>query len=62
MRNSSGEPMLSINELNKILPSYLVNEVEQDNIDNNLNKKSIINNVFSNEKVSFNKFNFNLKL
>jgi len=54
--------MLSINELNKILPSYLVNEVEQDNIDNNLNRKSIINNVFSNEKVSFNKFNFNLKL
>ena len=62
MRNSSGEPMLSINELNKILPSYLVNEVEEDNIDNNLNRKSIINNVFSNEKVSFNKFNFNLKL
>ena len=61
MRNSSGEPMLSINELNKILPSYLVNEVEEYNIDNNLNKQTKINDV-SNEKVSFNKFNFNQNL
>ena len=61
MRNSSGEPMLSINELNKILPSYLVNEVEEDNRNNNLNRKSIINNA-SIEKVSFNKFNFNQQL
>ena len=61
MRNSSGEQMLSINELNKILPSYLVNEVEEYNIDNNLNKQTKINDV-SNEKVSFNKFNFNQNL
>ena len=53
--------MLSINELNKILPSYLVNEVEEYNIDNNLNKQTKINDV-SNEKVSFNKFNFNQNL
>ena len=61
MIKSSGESMLSINELNKILPSYLVNEVEEYNIDNNLNKQTKINDV-SNEKVSFNKFNFNQNL
>ena len=61
MRKSTGEPMLNINELNKILPSYLVNEVEEYNIDNNLNKQTKINDV-SNEKVSFNKFNFNQNL
>ena len=51
MRKSSGETTISTNELNKILPSYLLNEVEEDNLKINLNEKSTLNN-FSNEKVS----------
>ena len=51
MRKSSGETTINTNELNKILPSYLLNEVEEDNLDINLNENSTLNN-YSNEKVS----------
>ena len=51
MRKSSGEAIFNSNELNKILPSYLLNEVEEHNKDKNYNEKSEINN-FLNEKVS----------
>ena len=51
MTKSFGEAKIKAKELNKILPSYLLNEIEQDNIDaNNLGKPSI--NKIYNEKVS----------
>ena len=51
MIKSSGEAKIKAKELNKILPSYLVNEIEQDNIDINDNQKASINKIY-NEKVS----------
>ena len=51
MRKSSGEPKFSQNELNKILPSYILNEVEEDKKTQNNKEGNIINN-FLNEKVS----------
>ena len=51
MRKSSGDLTINSNELNKILPSYLLNEMEEDNKDKNLKEESKINN-FYNEKVS----------
>ena len=51
MRKSSGEAIINTKELNKILPSYLINEVEEDNINYNLNKEINYNTNF-NEKVS----------
>lgn len=51
MRQSSEEPKFSKNELNKILPSYILNEVEEDkNLQDNI-KGNKINNYFK-EKVS----------
>jgi hypothetical protein len=51
MRKSSGEAIINTKELNKILPSYLLNEVEEDNINYNLNEELNYNTNF-NEKVS----------
>ena len=51
MRKSSGEAIFNSKELNKILPSYLLNEVEEYNKDKDYNEKTEINN-FLNEKVS----------
>ncbi len=51
MRKSYGETILTINELNKMLPSYLIDEVEEDKKNNIFNDESIITN-FSKEKVS----------
>ena len=51
MRKSSGDLTINSNELNKILPSYLLNEMEEDNKDKNLKEESKKNN-FYNEKVS----------
>ena len=51
MRKDSEEQIFNSNELNRILPSYLLNEVKEDNLDNNKNKEQILNN-FINEKVS----------
>ena len=50
MRKSSEEPKFSQNELNKILPSYILNEVEEDKNSQN-NEGNKINNFFK-EKVS----------
>ena len=52
MSKSSGEEKIKAKELNKILPSYLLNEIEQDNIDNNDNEKASINKIYI-EKVSY---------
>ena len=51
MRQSSGEGIISINELNRILPSYLLNEVEEDNKSHNNIGETKINSIH-NEKVS----------
>ena len=52
MRKSSGEQILfNSSELNKILPSYLINEVKEDNKRKNSNEETEIKN-FINEKVS----------
>ena len=51
MRKSSGEQIFNSSELNKILPSYLINEVKEDNKRKNSNEETEIKN-FINEKVS----------
>ena len=51
MRKSSGEQIFNSSELNKILPSYLINEVKDDNKRKNSNEETEIKN-FINEKVS----------
>ena len=49
MRNTTGEPIFNTNELNRILPSYLLNEVEEDDKDKKNHKESVLDN-FSNRK------------
>lgn len=51
MRQSSGEAIININELNRILPSYLLNEVEEDNKSQNNIEETKIKSIH-NEKVS----------
>ena len=45
MRQSSGEAIININELNRILPSYLLNEVEEDNKSHNNIGETKINSI-----------------
>ena len=49
MRKTTGEPIFNTNELNRILPSYLINEVEEDDKDKKNHKESVLDN-FSNRK------------
>ena len=49
MRKTTGEPIFNSNELNRILPSYLLNEVEEDDKDKKNHKESVLDN-FSNRK------------
>ena len=49
MRKTTGEPIFNTNELNRILPSYLLSEVEEDDKDKKNNKESVLDN-FSNRK------------
>ena len=51
MRQSSGETVININDLNRILPSYLLHEVEEDNKSQNDIEENKINNIH-NKKVS----------
>ena len=51
MIKSSSEITISKKELNKMLPSYLLKEVEKDTKVSNLNEESIFNTIF-NGKVS----------
>ena len=51
MIKSSSEITISNKELNKMLPSYLLKEVEKDTKVSNLNEESIFNTIF-NGKVS----------
>ena len=53
MNKSSGDDIISTKDLNKILPSDLLNEMEGDYINNFIEKEEKeINNNFFNEKVS----------
>ena len=53
MNKSSGDDIISTKDLNKILPSDLLNEMEGDYINNFIEKEEMkINNNFFNEKVS----------
>lgn len=56
MRKSSGDSTINTKELNKILPSYLLNEMEEDNKNKNWTEGEKIQN-FHNQKV--NKIFFN---
>ena len=51
MRKSSGETIINTKELNKILPSYLLDEVEEDKKDYKLSQESKQNDVYK-DKVS----------
>ena len=51
MRQSSGEGIINIKELNRILPSYLLNEIEEDNKSQNNIEETIKTNIH-NEEVS----------
>ena len=53
MRKSTEDEMLNTKELNKILPSYLLNEVKEDNKDLFLYEEEKNNDIF-NDKVSKN--------
>ena len=52
MRKTSGEPIFNSTELNRILPSYLHNEVEEDDKDKKNNKESVLDNFSNGKKVS----------
>ena len=49
MRESSEDPKLNSKELNKILPSYLLNEVKEDNKDLYYNEKEKRHYYFNNK-------------
>ena len=51
MRQSSGEAIINEKELNRILPSYLLCEVEEDNKSQSNIEETKINNIH-NDKVS----------
>ena len=52
MSNSSGDDIISAKDLNKILPSDLLNEMEEDNKIHKIEKEEMNINNFYNEKVS----------
>ena len=52
MRKTTGEPIFNTNELNRILPSYLLSEVEEDDKDKKNNKESVLDNFSNGKKVS----------
>ena len=52
MRKTTGEPIFNSNELNRILPSYLLNEVEEDDKDKKNNKESMLDSFSNGKNVS----------
>ena len=51
MRKATGKPIFNSSELNRILPSYLLNEVDEDDKDKKINKDSILNNFSKGKNV-----------
>ena len=63
MRNkSTSEPIFNIIELNKILPSYLLKEVEEDDKDKKNNEEMPLDTFSNGNNVSRIIFNINFKL
>ena len=52
MRKTTGESIFNTNELNRILPSYLLNEVEEDDKDKKNDKESVLDNFSNGKNVS----------
>ena len=52
MRKTTGESIFNTNELNRILPSYLLSEVEEDDKDKKNNKESVLDNFSNGKNVS----------
>ena len=52
MRKTTGEPIFNTNELNRILPSYLLSEVEEDDKDKKNNKESMLDSFSNGKNVS----------
>ena len=51
-KTSTSEPIFNIAELNKILPSYLINEVEEDYKDKKINEESLLDSFSNGNNVS----------
>ena len=58
-KTSTSEPIFNTSELNKILPSYLINEVEEDYKDKKINEESILDSFSNGNNVS--RIFFNIK-
>ena len=61
-KTSTSEPIFNIAELNKILPSYLLNEVEEDDKDKKNNEETLLDTFSNGNNVSRIIFNINFKL
>jgi hypothetical protein len=61
-KTSTSEPIFNIAELNKILPSYLLNEVEEDDKDKKNNEEMLLETFSNGNNVSRIIFNINFKL
>ena len=61
-KTSTSEPIFNTSELNKILPSYLINEVEEDYKDKKINEESLLDSFSNGNNVSRIIFNINFKL
>ena len=62
MRKTTGEPIFNSTELNRILPSYLLNEVEEDDKDKKNNEEMPLDTFSNGNNVSRIIFNINFKL
>jgi hypothetical protein len=51
-KTSTSEPIFNTSELNKILPSYLINEVEEDYKDKKINEESLLDSFSNGNNVS----------
>ena len=61
-KTSTSEPIFNIAELNKILPSYLLNEVEEDDKDKKNNEEMLLETFSNGNNVSRIFFYINFKL
>ena len=61
-KTSTSEPIFNIAELNKILPSYLLNEVEENDKDKKNNEETLLDTFSNGNNVSRIIFNINFKL
>ena len=61
-KTTTSEPIFNIAELNKILPSYLLNEVEEDDKDKKNNEEMLLETFSNGNNVSRIIFNINFKL